>query len=223
VAVWILVPAAAPSAAARARLEALAARTGGALVEARGRGAGALAETLGKIRAVPALRIGALPAAPPLAISLRPGVASASPARAWIRTRRPLGLAAPAVPWLPIGAVLVVGLVAAGLVGARVLPMGRVRGLAGVSGTFPVTRSGLTIGGAKGNGLVIADSRVSRSHAVIRMERGRVVLVDLKSANGTKVNGRPISSVALRGGDRILLADAVELLWEEGFRIGKRR
>ena len=49
------------------------------------------------------------------------------------------------------------------------------------------------------------------------------MLVDLKSANGTKVNGRQVSSVALRNGDRIILADAIELLWEEGFRFGKGR
>jgi pSer/pThr/pTyr-binding forkhead associated (FHA) protein len=49
------------------------------------------------------------------------------------------------------------------------------------------------------------------------------MLVDLKSANGTRVNGRTVSTVALKGGDRILIADAVELLWEEGFRFGKSR
>lgn len=223
VAVWILVPGSVPSAAARARLEGLAQRTGGAFVEARGRGAGALAETLQRIRAVQALRIASLPASPPFAISLKPGVASATPARAWIRTRRPLGFVQQPIPWLPIGVVLVVGFLAAGLVTVRTLPMGRVRGLVGVTGTVRVTRSGLTIGGAKGNGLVVADSRVSRNHAVIRVEQGRPMLVDLRSANGTKVNGRRVTTVALEGGDRILLADAVELLWEEGFRFGKRR
>ena len=223
VAVWVLTPGTAPSAAARARLESLATRTGGAFVEARGRGAGALSEALSRIRAVQALRIGALPVSPPFAVSLRPGVASASPARTWIRTRRPLGFAQQPIPWLAIGGALVVALVAAGLVMARTLPMGRVRGLAGYSGTVSVTRSGLTIGGAKGNGLVIADPRVSRNHAVIRIERGRPMLVDLKSVNGTKVNGRPVSTVALRGGDRIVVAGAVELIWEEGFRFGKTR
>jgi pSer/pThr/pTyr-binding forkhead associated (FHA) protein len=128
------------------------------------------------------------------------------------------------IPWLPIGGALAIGLIAAGLFAARTMPVGRVRGLGDASEVaISVSRSGLTIGGAKGNGLVLADPRVSRSHAVIRLERGRVMLVDLKSANGTKVNGRPVNSVALRSGDRILVADAIELLWEEGFRFGKGR
>ena len=71
--------------------------------------------------------------------------------------------------------------------------------------------------------ITLSDARVSRSHAVIRVEGGRAVLVDLRSANGTRVNGRKISSAALRHGDRIVLADSVELIWEEGFGFGKRR
>jgi FHA domain-containing protein len=224
VSVWILTPASAPTPGAQARLATLASRTGGAFVEARGRGAGALREIHAQIRAVQALRLSGLPASPPLSVTLKPGLASAGPGRAWIRARHPVGFAKTPIPWLPIGGALVVGLVAAGLVAARALPVGRVRGLGAASGTMvSVTRSGLTIGGAKGNGLVLADARVSRSHAVIRLERGRVMLVDLKSANGTKVNGRSVSAVVLRNGDRIVLADAIELLFEEGFRFGKRR
>lgn len=224
VSVWILTPASAPTAGARARLATLASRTGGVFVEAKGRGAGALREMHAQIRGVQALRLSALPASPPVAVTLRPGVPAAAGSRVWIRARHPVGFVRQPIPWLPIGGVLVVGLLAAGLVAARALPVGRVRGLGPSSGLLvSVTRSGLTIGGAKGNGLVLADTRVSRSHAVIRLERGRVMLVDLKSANGTKVNGRPVAAVALKNGDRIILADAIELLWEEGFRFGKGR
>jgi hypothetical protein len=222
VCVWVLVPGDAPP-AGRARLAALAARTGGAIVDAGSRGAGALPATLGRIRAVQALRLRALPSAPPLAVSLRAASAPGPPARAWVRARRPLGLGGRPFPWLPLLVSLGVGVVAGGFVLMRALPVGHVRGVAGLEAVARVTRAGLTIGGAVGNGLVVPDPRVSRSHAVIRMEKGRAVLVDLRSANGTKVNGRRISSAPLEDGDRILLAEAVELIWEGGFRFGKGR
>jgi hypothetical protein len=221
VAIWVLSPAT-PEAAARGRLEALAQRTGGLYVDARGRGASVLAETVGRIRAVQGLRLAHLSSTPPFALTMRPQVASALPGKAWVRERRALGLAGKSFPILPVAAALLAALVAGGLVGLRSLPLGRVR-ITASGEAVPVTRSGLTIGGATGNHLVLADPRVSRSHAVIRPEKGRVLLVDLRSANGTTVNGRAISSVALSDGDRIRLADAVDLVWEEGFRFGKGR
>ena len=222
VAVWVVLPRT-PSPSVRSRMLSLASRTGGGLVEAGGSSASALATALERIRAAQALRLSSLPSAPPVAVVLRPGVASAATARAWIRERQALGLARAPFPWIPLAATVALAAVVAVIVFVRHRPVGRVRGTGGPAGTFRVTRAGLTIGGALGNGLVVADSRVSRHHAVIRMEKGHVVLVDLRSSNGTKVNGRPVSSVALRDGDRIVLADAVELVWEEGFRFGGSR
>jgi pSer/pThr/pTyr-binding forkhead associated (FHA) protein len=46
-------------------------------------------------------------------------------------------------------------------------------------------------------------------------------LVDLRSSNGTRLNGRKIESAPLEHGDRILLADAVELRFERRFRFGR--
>jgi len=220
VCVWILVPASATP-AARARLEALAARTGGGCTEAGARGASALPATLARIRAAQALRVASLPAPPPVQVSLRPGVATAAPAAAWIRTRRALDLTPRPFPWLPLVAALVVAVGAGAIVVVRHLPVGRVRGAPGTDGAVPVTRAGLTIGAAVGNGLVVGHPRISRHHAVIRLEKGRIVLVDLRSSNGTKVNGRRVTTAPLRDGDRILLAEAVEMIWEEGFRFGK--
>ena len=57
---------------------------------------------------------------------------------------------------------------------------------------------------------------------MIRMEGEVPVLVDLRSSNGTTVNGRTITRVELADGDRIMLADAIELRWER-FRFGRRR
>lgn len=213
VAVWIVAPHP-PDTPARARLAALAGRSGGGVVFAEGSSASAFGNALARIRAAQALRVASLPQSPPTAVTLRPGVAGASPVRAWIRERRALGLARPPFPWIPLAATLLLAAGVGTLVWVRHRPIGRLRGLAGITGTFGVTRAGLTIGGAMGNGLVLADPRVSRHHAVIRREGGRTVLVDLRSSNGTKVNGRVISSAALRKGDRIVFADAVELVWE---------
>src|SRR5688572_13716857 len=49
--------------------------------------------------------------------------------------------------------------------------------------------SGLTIGRAADNDLVVADSRVSRHHARIVGRRGTLVYADLGSTNGSRVNG----------------------------------
>ena len=57
----------------------------------------------------------------------------------------------------------------------------------------------------------LLDPRVSRRHALIRVEfDGVAVLVDLGSAGGTFVNGRRLhGSVQLRHGDRIRLGGSV--------------
>lgn len=67
-----------------------------------------------------------------------------------------------------------------------------------------------TIGRAQGNTVTLGDDMVSRNHALIRRENDGYVLVDLGSANGTFVNGRPISSpTTLNDGDEIKFGDVV--------------
>ena len=52
--------------------------------------------------------------------------------------------------------------------------------------------------------ITLADPRVSRNHAVLRVEDTRVLLEDMGSANGTLVNGlRLVGSVELKHGDDI--------------------
>lgn len=69
--------------------------------------------------------------------------------------------------------------------------------------------SGLTIGRAADNDLVIADSRVSRHHARIVGRRGTLVYADLGSTNGSRVNGVQVGELVLGAGDRIELGDTV--------------
>ncbi len=61
----------------------------------------------------------------------------------------------------------------------------------------------LTIGRALDNDVVLDDRRVSRHHARLQARRGMLVLTDLDSANGSRVNGVAVSEVALGAGDRI--------------------
>jgi hypothetical protein len=67
----------------------------------------------------------------------------------------------------------------------------------------------LTIGRATDNGLVIHDSRVSRHHARLQARRGTLVFTDLRSTNGSRVNGSRVAEVVLGEGDRIEIGDTV--------------
>ena len=88
------------------------------------------------------------------------------------------------------------------------------------SGTLIVTRpdgelqrlevhASITIGRAPGNDLVLTDSLVSREHARLeRFDDGRLLVIDLGSANGTLVNGKLLSSPArLEPGDLVKIGD----------------
>ncbi|MDQ2964548.1 MAG: FHA domain-containing protein [Chloroflexota bacterium] len=67
----------------------------------------------------------------------------------------------------------------------------------------------LTIGRGNDNGLVIHDSRISRHHARLQARRGTLVLTDLGSTNGLRVNGVRVDEVVLGEGDQIELGDTV--------------
>jgi len=60
----------------------------------------------------------------------------------------------------------------------------------------------------------IADSKISRKHAVFKLEGGNVTLTDLGSANGTEVNDRVLSPnepVVLKKNDTIVLGASTKL------------
>jgi hypothetical protein len=67
----------------------------------------------------------------------------------------------------------------------------------------------LTIGRAADNGLTLDDGRVSRHHARLRARHGMLVLTDLDSTNGVRVNGVRVAEVALGAGDRIEIGDTI--------------
>ena len=69
----------------------------------------------------------------------------------------------------------------------------------------------ITIGREEGNLLRLNDERVSRFHAKIQQEDGDILLTDLDSTNGTRVNGAPVQIRRLRPGDQIALGRSMLL------------
>jgi len=67
------------------------------------------------------------------------------------------------------------------------------------------------------NPIRLHDHEVSRRHAELRPGEDAVRVVDLGSANGTFVNGRPIDQAALRSGDQLQLGQTV-LVFDAGTR-----
>lgn len=67
----------------------------------------------------------------------------------------------------------------------------------------------LQIGRARTNDIVLPDAEkgVSRTHAELRYENGRYVLVDLQSQNGTWVDGQRIERAEVRIGAEIVLGE----------------
>jgi pSer/pThr/pTyr-binding forkhead associated (FHA) protein len=61
----------------------------------------------------------------------------------------------------------------------------------------------VTIGREEGNGLRLNDERVSRFHAKVQIEDSDIILTDLDSTNGTRVNGTAIQIRRLRAGDQV--------------------
>jgi pSer/pThr/pTyr-binding forkhead associated (FHA) protein len=61
----------------------------------------------------------------------------------------------------------------------------------------------ITIGREEDNAVQLNDERVSRFHAKVQEDGGRVILTDLESTNGTRVNGHPIQMHVLNIGDQI--------------------
>ena len=61
----------------------------------------------------------------------------------------------------------------------------------------------VTIGREEGNLVQLNDERISRFHLKIQEDGDRLVLTDLESTNGTKVNGEAVQLWVLRPGDLI--------------------
>jgi hypothetical protein len=70
---------------------------------------------------------------------------------------------------------------------------------------FPIGDAPLVIGRLPELEIPLDDSNVSRRHAEVVRRGSELVLRDLGSTNGTKLNGAPISVTTLKDGDQILV------------------
>jgi len=77
-----------------------------------------------------------------------------------------------------------------------------------VETSFPLLRDTYTLGRHKNNDIVITDPKVSSFHARLDRSAEGFTLVDLKSRNGSFLNGKRIESAHLDTGDEVRLGTA---------------
>jgi pilus assembly protein CpaF len=66
----------------------------------------------------------------------------------------------------------------------------------------------VSIGRVQGNDIVLAKGNISKRHSKLTLVDGRMTVADVKSTNGTYVNGRKISEpTVVRAGDKIFVGD----------------
>lgn len=81
--------------------------------------------------------------------------------------------------------------------------------------SIPIERSGVLIGRRPGNDLVLKDASVSGRHALVRLEGEQVVVEDLGSTNGTRVDGQKVERAEVTPGCSLKLGNVeLELLVE---------
>src|SRR5207249_7752839 len=77
-------------------------------------------------------------------------------------------------------------------------------------------KSEVTIGRVQGNDIILPKGNVSKRHSRIVLKDGKFIIVDLKSTNGTYVNGRKITSpLVIKPTDKIYIGDFI-LAVEDG-------
>jgi hypothetical protein len=82
-----------------------------------------------------------------------------------------------------------------------------------------LSRGETRLGRDRTNDLVLAfDDQISRHHAVIRREPSGYVLYDLRSHNGTFVNGQTVSRHILHHGDQVRLGNTVLIFQNPGYK-----
>jgi hypothetical protein len=67
----------------------------------------------------------------------------------------------------------------------------------------------VTIGREEDNTIQLNDERVSRFHVKIQEDGGRVILTDLESTNGTRINGHPVQMRVLQFGDQLSIGRSI--------------
>ena len=75
---------------------------------------------------------------------------------------------------------------------------------------YEFDKNEVTIGRVQGNDVIMPKGNVSKRHSRIVVKDGKFIIVDLKSTNGTYVNGRKITSpLVIKPSDRIYIGDFI--------------
>jgi hypothetical protein len=82
--------------------------------------------------------------------------------------------------------------------------------------TWPLATAEISIGRAEQSDIPLADPGVSRTHARVVREGDDFIVEDLRSTNGTEVNGQPIRRRRLANGDMLKLASSTLQFRREG-------
>jgi pilus assembly protein CpaF len=86
----------------------------------------------------------------------------------------------------------------------------------GKSQKLQFNKNEITVGRVQGNDIVLPKGNVSKRHSKIVLKEGKFIIVDLKSTNGTYVNGHKISSPqVIKNTDKVYVGDFI-LSIEEG-------
>ncbi len=70
----------------------------------------------------------------------------------------------------------------------------------------------VTIGREEGNSIQLNDERISRYHLKLQCDNDKLIVTDLESTNGTKVNGEDVQVRIVRDGDMISVGRSLLLL-----------
>ena len=82
-------------------------------------------------------------------------------------------------------------------------------------GACILVRDGLVLGRVAACDVVVDDSKASRRHARLIAESGVVEIEDMKSSNGTLLNGKPVDRRMIRDGDEVRIGKTV-IVYREG-------
>ena len=72
-----------------------------------------------------------------------------------------------------------------------------------------LTKDTITIGRSSRCDIRLIDSKISRIHCVVERKDRKVVIRDLNSKNGIKINGRLQRECELQNGDIVLIGHAI--------------
>ena len=72
----------------------------------------------------------------------------------------------------------------------------------------------INVGRVQGNDLMLPKGNVSKHHARLLFRDGRFIVTDLKSTNGTYVNGTRVEETTLHSADEVQIGKFKLVFWE---------